>query len=134
MNNAWWGLAIRMRQSVIKSTVNNLGWGFGRWNSTVRKNWLWRLQSAGLNPFNYTVDSLMAVLLRGSVLLMFLKIRTTSYVVSKAWTTRPSGRGRFCHLRKLRHVTRTLSWDKLMGVVAWRGKFGMRKYCHCPRR
>jgi hypothetical protein len=38
-----------------------------------------------LNAFDYAVNSLVSVLLRGAVLLMFLQVGTASHVGAKAW-------------------------------------------------
>lgn len=68
-------------------------------------NGLWRFQSAALYSLNYAVNPLMAVLLRGTVLLVFLKIRATSYVVAKAGTTSLCGGDSFCHFEILENVS-----------------------------
>ena len=95
----WCRLAIRMRQSVIEAAVDNLGRRFGRWDAIVGLNWLGRFQSGALYPLDYAVDPLVTVLLRRSVLLVFLKIGTTSHIVAQAWTASASGRGGIGHLR-----------------------------------
>lgn len=75
------------------TTLDNLWRGDGRRDSIIRLNWLGRFQSAGLNSLNDAVDALMPILLRRSILLMFLEIRSTSHIVPKRRST-CSRRGR----------------------------------------
>ena len=126
INCAWWGLAIDMRKSVIQSAVDNFWRRLGRWDSIVGMNGLGGFQTAALNAFDYAVDSLMTVLLGGSVLLELLKIRATSYIVAKTGTASSSGRGGFCHVEVLRWlldgiVGQDLFHDSHFLTMVWRG-------------
>ena len=92
------GLAIRVRQGVIQSAIDNSWRRFRRWNAVILVDRLLRFNLGALDPLDDAVDSLMTILLRGSVLLMFLQVRATAHRSTQAWTAGPRRRLNICHV------------------------------------
>jgi hypothetical protein len=85
------GLTVGVRKGVVESTVHDSGRALLRWHAIVLVERFWCLDLCMLNSLDYAVDTLMPILLRGSVLLMLLQIRATAHVRSKAWAIRLGG-------------------------------------------
>lgn len=74
-----------MRQCVVEARIYDLRWGLGGWHAVVGNEGLdGRFEFRGLDPFDDAVDALVSVLLRGSVLLVFLEIGAAAHGVAEA--------------------------------------------------
>jgi len=81
---------------MIETTFNNFWWGLRRWHASVRRR---GSRWAGLqgHPFNHAVNALVAILMRWSILLVFLQVRSSAHRRIEDGAGRPGNGDRTCH-------------------------------------